>query len=63
MLTLQQISTPRREADSEPTVWNTLNVVQENLIERGRRGKGVHEIIRNHNLNLALWQEATALLN
>ena len=59
----EPLLTPRRESDAEPTVWNTLNVVQENLIERGRRGKGVHEIIRNHNLNLALWQEATALLN
>jgi len=54
---------PLRESDSEPTVWNTLNVVQENLIEKGRKGRGIHEILRNHTLNTALWTEATALLN
>ena len=54
--------TPRREEDKELTLWNTLNVVQENLIQRGRRG-GLHEVLRNHKLNVALWNEATALLN
>lgn len=43
-------------------LWTTYNVVQENAIERGRRG-GVHEIRRNAALNQHLWRAATALLN
>lgn len=43
-------------------LWTTYNVVQENAIERGKRG-GVHEIRRNASLNQQLWRSATALLN
>jgi hypothetical protein len=51
-----------READAAPTLWNTLNTVQENLIQRGRHG-GIHEVLRNNKLNSALWTQATAMLN
>lgn len=52
-----------RHSRNRTDLWTTFNIVQENIIERGRTGRGVHEILRNHNLNLALWNEATALLN
>lgn len=44
-------------------LWTTFNIVQENAIERGRRGRGVHEILRNNKLNSTLWQNALSLLN
>lgn len=53
---------PRESQRNARDVWTTLNVVQENLIERGRTGRGIHEILRNTRLNKALWSEAVALL-
>ena len=57
---------PRRSADADPTLWNTLNVAQENLIQGGIRGRNpetsrrvrtraVQGISENTRLNKALW--------
>lgn len=55
---------PQRESQrNDSSLWTTYNVVQENLIERGRTGRGVHEILRNEKLNHALWSDAQTLLN
>lgn len=64
-----QILRPRRIEDEEPTLWNTLNVVQESLIRggdrytiRGRRGVqrrttgAVNSVDGNNTINRALWQ-------
>lgn len=52
---------PMRESQvNAADVWTTFNVVQERLIERGKRG-GVHEILRNDHLNKFLWAQAVAL--
>lgn len=58
-----------RYADSAPTLWNTYNTVQENMIKggvrvydqnkstfhRGRRAKEVKSIDQNLKINTALW--------
>jgi hypothetical protein len=36
-VTAEQILTPRRPEDREPTLWNTFNVVQERLVNGGDR--------------------------
>lgn len=57
---------PRRTADAEPSLWNTFNVVQENLTQGGLRGRNpetrarlrtraVTGIAENTKLNKALW--------
>lgn len=65
-----QALTYRRRDDAEPTMWNTLNTVQENLIRGGlgyvqrneqgfrvarRRTREVNGIDQNTGLNRALW--------
>ena len=60
-----QVIRPRREEDREPTLWNTFNVAQENLVSGGLRGRsesgrrmrtrGVTGISENARLNKALW--------
>lgn len=58
-----------READQKPSLWNTYNILQENLIKGGeyrlrRRGAGfadaagVKSIDRNVSINKALWSMA-----
>jgi len=65
-ITPAQLMRPRRFADHEPTLWNTLNVAQENLIHGGIRGRNletrrrvttrpVNGIAENTKLNKALW--------
>lgn len=69
-----QIITPRRQEDAAPTLWNTLNTVQENLIDGGtkyskttngktRRMKtrSVAGIAENTRLNKALWTLANKM--
>ena len=57
---------PRRYSDSKvPTLWNTFNVVQENLIKGGfrattsdnkrKRTKAIHQIDKNLSINRGLW--------
>lgn len=65
-----QVLTLRRHEDAAPTLWNTLNAVQENLIRGGlrynqrnengrlvarRRTREVGGIDQNTNINRALW--------
>lgn len=61
-----QIVRPRRTADVDSTLWNTFNVVQENLVNGGVRGqnpetrrrlrtRAVAGISENTRLNKALW--------
>lgn len=64
-----QIITPRRREDAAPTLWNTLNTVQENIVrggvryrhtdERGhitrRRTREINGIDQDVGINRALW--------
>lgn len=65
-VSVQQVVQPRRTADSDPTLWNTFNVVQEHLVQGGLRGRNVETrrrlktravtgISENTRLNKALW--------
>lgn len=69
-VTADQVLTLRRHEDAAPTMWNTLNAVQENLIRGGlrynqrnengrlvarRRTREVGGIDQNTGLNRALW--------
>jgi hypothetical protein len=69
-VTADQALTLRRREDAEPTMWNTLNAVQENLIRGGlryvqrnengrlvarRRTREVGGIDQNTSVNRALW--------
>jgi hypothetical protein len=65
-ITAAQVVRPRRTADTDPTLWNTFNVVQENLVDGGWRGRNpetarrlrtraVTGISENTRLNKALW--------
>lgn len=65
-VTPAQVITPRRYQDREPTLWNTLNTAQENLVGGGMRGRNpetlrraktrpVQGISENTRLNKALW--------
>lgn len=61
----------RRASDRAPTLWNTLNVVQENVIRGGISGRGatgrrlhtraVNAPAENIRLNKALWQLASTV--
>lgn len=70
-ITAEQVITPARREDAAPTLWNTFNTVQENLLAGGQRylratgepGKrsrrmttrGVNSVSENTRLNKALW--------
>jgi len=69
-ITAQQALTVRRHEEAAPTIWNTLNVTQENLIRGGlgyvqrdeagtrrsfRRTRAVGGIDQNTHVNRALW--------
>lgn len=59
---VEAVLTPLRPSQrGDGSLWTTYNVVQENLIERGRSGRGVHEILRNESLNHQLWELALAV--
>ena len=66
-----QALTVRRQEDRDPTLWNTLNRVQESLIRGGdryrretnngiqrRRTQPVNSVDGQTNVNRALWQLA-----
>ncbi len=58
----------RRNEDKESTLWNTFNVIQENLIKGGiigttatnkkRKFKGITNIDKNISINQKIWKEA-----
>lgn len=64
---------PRRYTDSKtPTLWNTYNVVQENLINgcrattstgRRRNARAITQIDKNVTINRALWTLAQEMAN
>lgn len=64
-LTPEQVITPVRSDDAEPTLWNTFNVAQEHLVNGGdryrsanlrrQRTRPVQGISENTRLNKALW--------
>lgn len=71
-LTPRQIVHPRRRDDADPSLWNTFNTVQENLINGGLRGRNVETrrslttrpvkgISENARLNKALWTLTEAM--
>ena len=63
----------RRSADSKNSVWNTFNLVQENMLRGGLRGhsesgrrtrtRAVTSVSEDIRLNKALWTMAQALAN
>lgn len=64
-VTPSQLVVPNRWDDKAPTLWNTYNTIQENLIRGGLRGRtatgkrtstrGVNSVTENVRLNKALW--------
>lgn len=74
-ITAAELVAPARTEDAKPTLWNTLNTVQEHLIDGGlkyrkvgatgkaRRGKtrAVSGISENTKLNKALWTLANRM--
>lgn len=70
--TVQDVLTPRRAEDEEPTLWNVFNRVQENVVyggwEQRTRGynrrstvRGVERVSAVASINAGLWDAATAL--
>lgn len=72
----EKLLTVRRSDDARPTLWNTLNVIQENTVRGGvgyvlnsettgrrsiRRTREVKGIDQNSNLNRALWALAEGM--
>lgn len=72
----ERLLTPRRREDASGSLWNTFNVLQENLTQgglrfrtpataekraRGGRTRGVNSIDENTKLNKALWHIAEKL--
>jgi hypothetical protein len=65
------VLSPRRREDTAPTLWNTFNAVQENLIRGDLRGKGstgkaaktrpVKSVAEDTRLNRALWTLAAKM--
>ena len=63
-----RILTPHRHEDAAPTLWNTFNVIQENLIKGGQQGRAstgrrmttraVTGLQQDVKLNRALWSLA-----
>jgi len=72
---IDDILTPRRTQDNVETVWNTMNVIQENLIRGGvtiegikksskpRKTREVRSVAMNVEVNKAVWQLATQYSN
>ncbi len=62
----------RRPEDKKGTLWNTYNVIQENLFQGGLTGKTqngrtrktreITSISKNINLNKVLWEETNKML-
>ncbi len=60
---LHSILSPKRDADRGNTLWQTFNVVQENLIKGGfqmnnRTARGITNPVQDMVLNKGLWQLA-----
>lgn len=72
--TVENVLSPRRQADKESTLWNTFNVVQEKLLKGGRflatkgytyhstKQRAVKAIDKNVKLNKALWELTSEML-
>jgi hypothetical protein len=68
----EQLIEVRRYEDKAPTLWNTYNTIQENLMKGGligttssnkkRKMKGITNIDKSVKLNQILWDEATQFL-
>lgn len=64
---------PRRPQDFGNSLWQTFNVIQENLLSGGIQGhtaqgrrtrtRGIRAIREDVRLNLALWQQAMSMLH
>jgi hypothetical protein len=63
-----QLLTTRRREDRQPDLWSTLNVVQENLVRGGLRGRntsgkrqrtrGIDSVTEDTRINKAIWRLA-----
>jgi hypothetical protein len=67
-----QLIQARRDGDKEPTLWNTYNTIQENLIKGGLIGttttnrqrvmRGITNIDKTVKVNQVLWEETNNFL-
>lgn len=72
LLKYEDILNPRRAEDTDPTLWNTFNIVQENFVKGGfpflkDTGKRMHALalkdsLRVNKLNRELWELAEAMI-
>jgi hypothetical protein len=73
MFDLDEVITPNRREDSRPSMWNTLNTIQEGLIRGGlettslnnktRRTRGITSPRQNVLANKAIWETANNFYN
>lgn len=61
---IMDILSPKRQADEGKTLWNTYNILQENLIKGGfqlnnRQARAIKNPIEDFNINQGLWSLAT----
>ena len=62
---IMEILTPKRTADEGKSLWNTFNILQENLIKGGfqlneRQARAITNPVQDLTLNQDLWQLAEA---
>ena len=60
-----EILQPKRKADEGKSLWNTFNILQENLIKGGfqlneRQARAITNPVQDFTLNQDLWQLAEA---
>jgi hypothetical protein len=66
ILTPEKILEARRSDDKENTLWNTYNIIQENVIKGGissvnangrrTRTRGVNDVYNSVRINKSLWE-------
>lgn len=68
-ITPEEILKPQRNEDLEPTLWNTFNILQENIVYGGikhfnsRRTRPLNSIDNIVSVNKGLWELSNVLLN
>lgn len=60
---IMDILQPKRQADEGKTLWNTMNILQENLIKGGfqlnnRQARAIKNPVEDFNINQNLWELA-----
>lgn len=65
---IMDILNPKRKADEGNTLWNTFNILQENLVKGGfqlnnRQARAIKNPIEDFNINQGLWSLADSYAN